>query len=490
MTARSSLLHELVETQAAATPDATAVVAGDARLTYRELDRRANELAWRVRDAGAGPERPVGILLPRSPDLVVGLLGVLKAGAPFLPLDRQHPLPRLERMLADAEASAVLAGDDSGLDLTPPRVQVEGLRGEDRSPERRASPESAAYVLFTSGSTGRPKGVVVEHRNAVAFVRWAHRFFAEAVLARTLASTPIGFDLSIFELFVPLASGGGVYLVESALDLAHAPADYAPTLVNTVPSVLALVLRHGRLPPSVRVVNLAGEPLTGELVDAIRRDSDARILNLYGPTETTTYSTAYEVGPGDEGRIAIGRPIDGTRVYVLDEQLEPTAQGELVIGGDGVSRGYVGDPALTADRFRPDPFGPPGARMYRTGDVGRLREDGVLEYVGRSDDQVKVGGIRIETGEIAAQLREHPAVADAVVLLRRDAAAGHRFVAFAISRAASPPAEDELDAHLRERLPRYMLPQAYVFVDEWPLSANGKLDRQALSSLADAAVRT
>jgi len=465
-------LHELVEAQAVRTPSAIALAHEARALTYAELDSRANRLAARLRACGVGPEVVVGVRMRRTPDLVVALLGVLKAGGAYLPLDPAYPTERLEFMLSDAQA-AVLVTDDA-------------LQRLDAAPgERRSEPDARnlAYVIYTSGSTGRPKGVQLEHRNAVAFVDWATRFFSRAELRRVLASTSVCFDLSIFELFAPLSVGGTVVLVQDALQLV-AGAGQDITLLNTVPSALRELLHLGAVPPSVQTINVAGEPLANSLVqEAYGLAHVERVVNLYGPTEDTTYSTCSVVPRGATQAPSIGQPIDRTSVVILDPHLErsaPGEAGELYLGGAGLARGYLGRPDLTAERFIPDPFSAtPGARLYRTGDRVRWRSDGQLEFLGRVDRQVKLRGFRIELGEIEAALTALASVKDGVVLLREDAPGQRRLVAYITPRGA-PLEPAELRRDLARQLPEYMLPTAFVILTALPLTPNGKIDRAAL----------
>ncbi|HKV10892.1 MAG TPA: non-ribosomal peptide synthetase, partial [Thermoanaerobaculia bacterium] len=340
------------------------------------------------------------------------------------------------------------------------------------------------------GSTGAPKGVIVRHGSAVNRIAWALAAYPPDVLAGVLAATSLCFDLSVFEIFVPLAAGGAVILADDALALPDLPAASSVTLVNTVPSAISELARAGAIPDSVRVVNLAGEPL--------RRDLAARLYafpgieevhDLYGPSEDTTYSTGALVEREDGREPAIGRPLPNTRAYVLDAGFRPVssgAPGELWIGGAGLARGYLGRPDLTADRFRPDPFGPsPGGRLYRTGDLTRQRADGTLDYLGRLDHQVKVRGFRIELGEIEAALLAHPGVREAAVLALEDGD-GKRLVACVAPESAPP---GELRRHLAERLPGFMVPAAFLALPELPLTPNGKVDRRALERLAPGAAK-
>jgi acyl-coenzyme A synthetase/AMP-(fatty) acid ligase/acyl carrier protein len=322
---------------------------------------------------------------------------------------------------------------------------------------------------------------MITHGNAATFVGWALGAFGQAELARVLASTSVCFDLSVFELFVPLSAGGTVVMVRDALQLADAGGDGC-TLINTIPSAMAELLRLGAVPPTVRAVNLAGEALPRRLVEEISRltaDPAPRVVNLYGPTEDTTYSTVAVVPPGDDSPPPIGRPIASTRVYLLDPHLRPVppgAVGDLYLGGSGLARGYLGQPALTAERFLPDPFAATaGERLYRTGDLCRFRPDGSLLYLGRSDHQVKVRGYRVEPQEIEAALGEHPGVEEAVVVAR-----DQRLVAYLVARDQATPEAADLQAFLRARLPEYMVPSTFVALEALPRTANGKVDRKGL----------
>jgi amino acid adenylation domain-containing protein len=519
-------LHQLFERQVLRTPEAVAIrsAAGDA-LSYGELDRRANRLAHRLAALGVGPEVRVGIAMERAPGLVVGLLAILKAGGAYVPLDAGHPRERLAFILADAQqgiaAPLLLTQQALRARLPDFRGRVLYLDGEggglppgggDLPPAPRAHPENLAYVIYTSGSTGRPKGVAIAHRGAVALLRWAGELFSAAELAGTLASTSITFDLSVFELFLPLSRGGAVVLAGDALALPGLPAGAAVTLINTVPSAMAELLRLGGLPPAAATVNLAGEPLKRSLAEQVFAELPGvtRLYNLYGPSEDTTYSTFVRVAAGAGHEPTIGRPIAGTRAHVLDRRLQPLpigVPGELCLGGVGLARGYLARPELTARSFVPDPFGGRGERLYRTGDLVRRLPDGELDFLGRIDHQVKLRGFRIELGEIEAALTAHPGVREAVVLAREDSPGRQRLVAYvtvagsaatgggpvagaglaagavagvAVGAGAGPPGAAELAELLRRRLPDYMVPEAFVRLDALPLTANGKVDRRAL----------
>ncbi|HEY2292124.1 MAG TPA: amino acid adenylation domain-containing protein [Thermoanaerobaculia bacterium] len=486
-------LHELFERQAARTPEAVAVVGGDLSLTYGELNRRANLLAGHLVALGVGPEMVAGILTRRSPEMVAAMLAVLKAGAAYLPLDSAYPEERLAFMAADSRMSVMLT-DGAGQGAVPPGVRQVTMAALLAEPgcngafTSGAGPANLAYVIYTSGSTGRPKGVAIEHRSAVALVDWAVRSFPPADLAGVLASTSICFDLSVFELFVPLACGGSVVLADDALALPVVTAAHRVTLINTVPSAMAELVQDGSLPSTLRTVNLAGEPLARGLVEQIaERLPAARILNLYGPSEDTTYSTCAVVESGLAQPPGIGRPIDGTRVYLLDRYLQPVpagVPGEIAIAGGGLARGYLGRPELTAERFLPDPFAAePGARLYWTGDLARHLPSGEIRFLGRIDHQVKVRGFRIELGEIEAVLREHPAVREAVAAV---AAGGATLVAWVVAAPGQEPTPAELRAIVARKLPAVMVPSAIVLLPALPRTANGKLDRRALPNPLEA----
>jgi amino acid adenylation domain-containing protein len=467
-------LHWLFEARAAEQPESIALSWQGTDLTCAELNGQANRLARHLRSLGVGPEVRVEVCLDRTPDLAVALLAVLKAGGAYVPLDPAWPAERLRAIAAQSEAPVLLTR--AGIEApAEDRLRIE-VGSIDPWPEEDleggALPDTLAYVIYTSGSTGVPKGVAIEHRATAALLRWAREVFRPEDLAGVLASTSVCFDLSVFELFAPLAWGGRVVLVQDALRLAELPPEAGVTLVNTVPSAIDELLRLGSLPATVRTVSLAGEPLERALVARVPRGM--RVLNFYGPSEDTTYSTWEEV-PRD-GEPTIGRPVAGTRACLLDAALQPVppgVPGELFLGGAGSARGYLGRPDLTAASWMPDPFGPPGARLYRTGDLARLRRDGRLEFLGRRDHQVKVRGFRIELGEVEAALAYHPGVDNAVVVAQ-GTSADRRLVAYVVGR------DEGLRAWLQERLPSYMVPSAFVVLDVLPLSPNGKVDRKAL----------
>ncbi len=489
-------LHGLFEAQAARTPDSVALVAGNQRVSYRELDAKARCIAHYLEELGVGPEVPVGIFLRRTPAMVAALLGVLKAGGAYMGLDPDLPASRIEFMLADAGSTVVITEWLLRDRLPGCGAQLVGLEAipEPAEPLPVTEPRpygDLAYLIYTSGSTGRPKGVAIEHRSAVALMDWAAGVFRPAELAGVLAGSSIGFDLSVFEIFATLTLGGMVILADSTLAL-HTLANASQvTLVNTVPTVLAGLLRQGGLPPSVRVVCTAGETLPQNVAEEVYRTTAVETLyNLYGPTEDTTYSTWTPVERDISRPPSIGRPFPNTRVYLLDRWLEPVpaaVAGEVFLAGDGLARGYLGRPALTAERFLPDQFGGPGERMYRTGDLARWLPDGRLDFVARTDHQVKIRGYRIELGEIEAVLQEHPDVAGAVVLVQQEATGEKVLVAYFTARQEPPPTAQQLRTFARRQLPDPMVPGRMIRLPELPRTANGKVDRDALARPAEPA---
>ncbi|WP_089155553.1 non-ribosomal peptide synthetase [Micromonospora sp. NBS 11-29] len=473
-------LHRMVAAQAARTPDAEAVRHGDATLTYRDLDEAANRLARVLLARGVGRSDRVGVCLPRTPDLVVALLAVLKAGAAYVPLDPAYPAARVAFMTADSGARLVLTRSDLAGRFPGPTVPVDRLDpGSDGTdPAAPVTPEDLAYVIYTSGSTGQPKGVAIEHRSASVLLHWVRQTFDDTELGGMLAATSVCFDLSVFEIFGPLAWGGRVLLVDDVLALAAPGAERLPvTLVNTVPAAMGELLTARALPAGVRTVCLAGEPLTAALAARVwARTHVRRLCNLYGPSEDTTYSTWAEV-PRDGGDPPIGRPLPGTRAYVLDPDgrpVRPGEAGELHLAGAGLARGYLDRPAETEARFRPDPFRP-GERMYRTGDRVRLRPDGQLAYLGRLDDQVKLRGYRIELGEVAARLADLPGVREATAAVRPGPSGDPLLVGYLVGAR-----RDDVRARLAEVLPAPLVPAAVVWLDRLPTLPNGKVDRSAL----------
>ncbi|WP_053640383.1 MULTISPECIES: non-ribosomal peptide synthetase [unclassified Streptomyces] len=500
-------LTSLLEERAPRTPGRTAVRCGDERLTYAELHRRANRLAWHLRDLGVGPDVVVGVHLERSAALMVALLAVLKAGGAYLPLDPGYPAERLGFMLADARVPVLLTGPGTdAASLAGEGVEVLVVDGDpaagrpDHAPEPIAGPDHLAYVIYTSGSTGRPKGVQVPHRGIVNRLLWMQDAYRLDASDTVLQKTPISFDVSVWELFWPLLAGARQVLARPGGHrdpeyLARLIQDERVTVCHFVPPMLDTFLSAapaGRC-ASLRLVVCSGEALPAELARRLHRTlPDTALENLYGPTEASVDVTRWSSRPGDDrSSVPIGRPIANTRVYVLDRLMAPApigVPGELFLGGVQLARAYGDRPGLTADRFVPDPFGAPGARLYRTGDLARWRPDGTVEYLGRIDHQVKVRGFRIELGEIEAALRELPGVGQAVVTVREDSPGDRRIVAHLTpeTTGAAPdttgavPDRTALRAGLARLLPEHMVPSAFVVLDRLPLSPNGKVDRKAL----------
>jgi amino acid adenylation domain-containing protein len=486
------LIHKLFEEQVERTPDRPALISKDRDLTYLELNRRSNRLAHHLRSLGAGAEIPVAVFAERSVELVTALLAILKAGSLYVPLDPAYPSERIEFVLDDANAAIVLADSRTAalLPRSAKRVVLLDDPGaftyESENPlEIEIDPRNLAYLIYTSGSTGRPKGVAIEHGSAATLVQWAGQVFSSEEIDGVLAATSICFDLSVFELFVPLCLGGKVILAENVLELPSLAAVNQVRLINTVPSAMAELVRLDAVPASVRTVNLAGEALQSRLVEQIYNSAKVqKVYNLYGPSEDTTYSTFALITADRDGAPPIGRPISNTQVYILDRYLQPVpvgVMGELYIGGDGLARGYLTRPDLTAEYFIPDPFSDRlGQRLYRTGDLASFASDGNIAFAGRADHQIKLRGYRIELGEIESLLEEHEDVREAVVIIREDRPDDKRLVAYVAPQEGRQIDRTQLLQNLRSRLPGYMLPATIVPLKNLPRTPNGKLDRRAL----------
>jgi amino acid adenylation domain-containing protein len=500
---RDRLVHELIETQAARTPDRHAVRCGDRVLSYRELNERANQVAHFLRRSGVGPDNLVGLCVNRSVEMIVGLLAILKAGAAYVPLEPDNPAPRLARQL---EGAAALITETSLLERMPAfgglRLCLDAASREwdtesIGNPEIRSTPESLVYVIFTSGSTGTPKGVGVRHRNLVNYTNFIRRRleldrYPQGLNFATVST--LSADLGNTAIFPALMYGGCVHVIPErmALDtsqMARYSRQYPIDVLKIVPSHLEALLAsaEGReiLPGNYLI--LGGEALAPRLVKKITDLGAAcEIGNHYGPTETTVESVVlrlrdYMPREDAEQGIPIGKPVDNTRIYILDARLDPVPigfAGELYIAGDGVAAGYIGQPELTRERFVDDPFF--GGKMYRTGDLCRYLADGNVDFLGRADDQVKVRGFRIELGEIEAVLTRHPAVKQAIVIARPDGRSGKRLIGYVAGSREQPAAPQELRNFLAANLPDYMVPAAIVMLPRLPLNANGKIDRQNL----------
>ena len=492
------LVHELFEEQVQRTPGSVAVVYKGDSITYAELNAKANRLAHYLRERQIGPDQLVGICVERSLEMVIGLLGILKAGGAYVPLDPSYPRERLQAMLDDAVPPVLLTQAHLLERLPSTGAQVSTLDDQWSEIARRPSNDldagelglishHLAYVIYTSGSTGRPKGVAIEHRNTVNLICWARSAMPSEIFARTLLSTSLNFDLSVYECFVPLTLGATIHVVENAMVLPRSQVDV--TLINTVPSAIRAVVDSGHIPAATRVVNLAGEALKKDVVDLIFQHSGVEyVCNLYGPSETTTYSSWIAMSRKDGFIPTIGRPIANTYFYILDAHRQSVpigVTGEIYIGGAGVTRGYLSRPGLTAERFIADPFSrDPQARMYKTGDLAYWRGDGNIVYLGRNDTQVKIRGFRIELGEIEARLLQHPQLKEAVVLAREDEPGERHLVAYVVGQKASDTdntlSVEMLRAHLKPVLPDYMLPTAFMILESLPLTLNGKVNRRAL----------
>jgi amino acid adenylation domain-containing protein len=501
----ASVLPDLISATAAATPNATAVIAGEVTLTYRQLTARANRLARELIAAGAGPERVVAIALTRGADLIVSALAVLKSGAAYLPIDLDHPADRVRYMLDDARPVLVITDEDARgrvPDLAGTPSFVLGGADAERALRKRGgaddvtdadragflTPTHPAYVMYTSGSTGRPKGVVVPHGALANLITDMCERLAMTKADRLLAVTTFGFDISNLEIFVPLVAGAKLIVadrdtVRDPLALGGLMVSSRTSVMQATPSLWQALV--GATPESlrrVRVVITGGEALSGSLADALRAAAH-EVRNMYGPTETTIWSTVSDVDRAAPGTPTIGKPISNTRVYVLDSALRPVppnVPGELYIAGDGLARGYLNRTDLTSERFLANPFGEPGSRMYRTGDVVRWDSHGEIEFLGRKDHQVKVRGHRIELGEIEAALRAEPGVVDAVVTVGTDAGGHKRLVGHLLADSSGVVDTAEVKRSLGVSLPEYMVPAALVVLSAFPLTPNGKVDRKAL----------
>ena len=496
---RDTCVHTLFEAQAACTPDAVAVEFMTRQLTYREVNSRANQLAHHLRGLGAGPDVRVAVAMERSLELVVALLGVLKAGGAYVPLEPDFPPQRLAFMLEDAQTIVLLTQRRLLYSMPPLRCRALCLDTDwsdigaqpETDPVCTTSAANLAYVAYTSGSTGQPKGVMIEHRGACNHLHGFARAHAVSSDDRVLQTAPIGFDMSLWQLLLPLLCGARIVLPEpgahrSGSELVALIRTSGVTILRMVPTMLSVVADAPGFAQctSLRMVISAGEVLDPELARRIQVLPNAELCNAYGPTETTFFTTLWTCHRDEtRSRIPVGRPIGNARVHLLDGLGEPVpigTPGEVHIGGDGVARGYLNRPDLEALSFVADPFAQtPDARMYRTGDIARRLADGALELLGRRDNQVKVRGIRIELEEIEAALARQPQVRQAVVVLREDGLVGKRLVAYVCARDDVLAAAD-LRAFARLSLPEYMVPAAFVLLPELPLTRHGKLDRHAL----------
>ncbi|MFC9431870.1 amino acid adenylation domain-containing protein [Streptomyces sp. NPDC056987] len=485
-------LADLWSEQVRRTPDATALVASDEQLSYAELDERVDRLAAQLAHRGAGPDRVVAVALPRSVELVVAILAVVKAGAAYLPVDLDHPAGRIAAMVADAGPILVLTDSKSAgaLPDSPPKLLLDEPIAQVPARPVRPRPAHSAYVIFTSGSTGRPKGVVVSHAAIVNRLLWMQDRYRLTDADRVLQKTPAGFDVSVWEFFWPLISGASLVMAKPGghrdpVYLAELIQRESVTVTHFVPSMLQAFLREPGAAgcTSLRQIISSGEALSAETQrELFSTLGSTELHNLYGPTEAAVDATYWQCRRGDEGSsVPIGRPLANVAAYVLDGGLRPVPPGvvgELYLGGIQLARGYTGRPALTAERFVACPFSA-GERMYRSGDLARWTADGELEYVGRADAQVKIRGFRVELGEVEAVLAGHPEVMQAAVVLREDRPGDQRLVAYVVARSSGLTGR-ELRRFVADSVPDYMVPAAVVLVETMPTTMNGKLDRAAL----------
>ncbi|KFC29334.1 MULTISPECIES: non-ribosomal peptide synthetase DhbF [Bacillus] len=505
-------LQDMFEKQAVLTPERIALMCDDIQVNYRKLNEEANRLARLLIEKGIGPEQFVALVLPRSPEMVASMLGVLKTGAAYLPLDPEFPADRISYMLEDAKPSCIITTEEIAAslpdDLAVPELVLDQAVTQEiikrYSPENQdvsVSLDHPAYIIYTSGSTGRPKGVVVTQKSLSNFLLSMQEAFSLGEEDRLLAVTTVAFDISALELYLPLISGAQIVIakketIREPQALAQMIENFDINIMQATPTLWhALVTSEPEKLRGLRVL-VGGEALPSGLLQALQ-DLHCSVTNLYGPTETTIWSAAAFLEEGLKGVPPIGKPIWNTQVYVLDNGLQPVPPGvvgELYIAGTGLARGYFHRPDLTAERFVADPYGPPGTRMYRTGDQARWRADGSLDYIGRADHQIKIRGFRIELGEIDAVLANHPHIEQAAVVVREDQPGDKRLAAYVVADAAIDTAE--LRRYMGASLPDYMVPSAFVEMDELPLTPNGKLDRKALpapdfsTSVSDRAPRT
>ena len=495
---RDKCIHELFEAQVERSPDATAVVFQSRELTYRELNRRANQLAHYLRKLGVGPDVIVGICMERSIEMVLALLAILKAGGAYMPIDPDYPKDRAAFMLEDAAAAVLLSQQrlierlpHHGVMAIPLDTEWEAIAHEsDENPASGVTAGNLAYVIFTSGSTGTPKGAMNIHRGICNRLLWMQDAYELTAADHVLQKTPFSFDVSVWEFFWPLLTGARLIVAQSgghrdSAYLVKLIAEQEITTLHFVPSMLQVFLEQEGLEilSCLRRVICSGEALPFELQERFFLRLGAELHNLYGPTEASVDVTFWACQrESDRRSVPIGRPIANTEIYLLDSHLQPIptgVPGELYIRGDGVARGYLNRPELTAEKFIPSPLGnDPGARLYRTGDLARRLPDGSIEFLGRTDHQVKIRGFRIELGEIEAALGQHPEVREAIVLAREDIPGEKRLVAYVVAQRVFPITE--LRGFLAEKLPEHMVPSAFVFLDALPLTSNGKIDRRNL----------
>jgi amino acid adenylation domain-containing protein len=476
----------LFKEQVSANPNHVAVIHNEVQLTYRELDERSNQLAHLLKDMGVERETCVIICVQRSVQMIIGILGILKAGGAYVPIDPDYPESRIRYTVEDISASIIITDSESKIKL-PTGDNLMILNIDHAAVAQQSSyeltveikPNDLAYIIYTSGSTGMPKGVMIEHRSTCSFIRWCQQEFSFSHFDVVYAVTSICFDLSVFEIFYPLCSGKKIRLLESGLDIENYLRTDKNVLINTVPSMVDSLLKQNIDLTNVTVINMAGEAVP---LHVLKKLDTNRIetRNLYGPTEDTTYSTVFRLKK--DHPILIGKPISNTTIYILDthKRLVPIGiEGEIYIAGDGLSRGYLNKEELTNEKFLKNPFEEnPNARMYKTGDLGRWRADGNIEYLGRIDDQVKIRGYRIELAEIEQTLEKNDLIQQAVVTGNEDETGNKRLIAYLIAKTDFN--KEEIIDYLKKKLPEYMIPGLFIKMEKMPLTENGKIDRKRL----------
>jgi amino acid adenylation domain-containing protein len=484
-------------------PDAIALKSEESSLTYRELNQRANQLAWFLRERGVGPEVPVGLCIDRGLEMVIALLGILKAGGAYVPLDPRLPDERLSFILGDVQPRMVLTkqslrrklfGEDAvTLDAGSGAIAQE----RKENPEPISTPQHLAYIMYTSGSTGKPKGVPIEHRSVVNLLFSMQRTVGVSGADVVLAVTTLSFDIAGLEIYLPLISGtcltvAGAEQIVDGHSLRDLIAESGATVVQATPATWRLLTEAGWQGSSNLRILCGGETLPPDLAKALIVRGNS-VWNVYGPTETTIWSSLYRVTGHEQGPIPIGRPIANTAIYILDSDRNPVpvnVPGEIYIGGDGLARGYLNRPELTAERFVENWLSPEKSpRLYRTGDLGRFRSNGEIEYLGRVDSQVKLRGLRIELGEVESVLASHPQVGEAVVMVSGEGEQQKLTAYVEVNEdGKGAPSAGELRRHLRAKLPEYMVPASFVQVAELPLLPSGKVNRRALATVQGASL--
>lgn len=506
---RDKCVHQLFEERAAENPGATALVHGDQQLSYQDLDERANQLAWYLQKLGVGPNILVGICMERSIDMIVSLLGTLKAGGAYVPLDPAYPPKRLSSMVSDVEIKVLLTHQNLADKLPENKAtmvfldsQKDSIAAESKTrPASKATPDSLVYVIFTSGSTGKAKAAAVFHRGWTNLMHWFVTEFNVTSADRNLVVSSFSFDITQRSIAMPLIRGGELHLLASSrfdpgliLTTIHTK---QITLMNCAPSTFYPVIENPLLSPaqklhSLRVLFLGGEAISASRLREWAESTDCRaeVANVYGAAECSDVSSFYRLK--DYARyvtssVPIGKPVFNTQLYLLDSDLKPVAfgePGEICIAGDGVGKGYINDPALTEEKFVPNPFSSePGSLLYRTGDTGRFLPDWNLEFIGRVDHQVKLRGYRIDLGDIENTLRQHSVVREAVVLNKGYGPSDQRLIAYLSPKEKNTTRErleEELRPFVKDKLPEYMVPSEFIRVEDMPLNPNGKIDRSAL----------